>query len=156
MKPATKKAFNMAFWLAAILLLVPVAVHFASGVEMTVDEFALKLVRSIVAFLFIFFGVQVWESWKSPEGKGPIAGSDIKEPTITKLVEPEYRTDTLEMTNQENSTFENPAPKMTKEIEHNNVSAAKLFCTQCGIQNLTIARFCWKCGHAMHRGEGLR
>ncbi|MFB3148629.1 MAG: zinc-ribbon domain-containing protein [Thermodesulfobacteriota bacterium] len=30
-----------------------------------------------------------------------------------------------------------------------------MFCTKCGIENLADARFCEKCGHAMHRDEGL-
>jgi len=31
----------------------------------------------------------------------------------------------------------------------------QMFCTKCGIENLAAARFCEKCGHAMHRDEGL-
>jgi len=35
------------------------------------------------------------------------------------------------------------------------VPTKKLFCTLCGTENLADARFCEKCGHAMHRDEGL-
>ncbi len=171
MKTTAKKMFKWVFGLTAVYLLVSFTMLPASGVELNIpisEETLFKAamggigggILAVIIIAIVFVLMLIKKGWAENVEKDSTTDPDIKTSTIKERTKLGHTTNTLETSTPESPSSESTAPKRTKEFEHDNAPAdsvptKKLFCTQCGIKNQSDARFCEKCGHAMHRDEGL-